>query len=98
MFPYKDILAHFINFIFVLKCISGLKTDKSAGSNVCLMELRLIYFLFCFFIDGMNVLFIVVDDLRPVLGCYGDKLVKSPNIDQLASQSMVFSNAYAQVR
>ncbi|NXO43023.1 IDS sulfatase, partial [Locustella ochotensis] len=46
--------------------------------------------------DGMNVLFIVVDDLRPVLGCYGDKLVKSPNIDQLASQSMVFSNAYAQ--
>ncbi|NXN67704.1 IDS sulfatase, partial [Himantopus himantopus] len=46
--------------------------------------------------DGMNVLFIVVDDLRPVLGCYGDKLVKSPNIDQLASQSVVFSNAYAQ--
>ncbi|KAM4660137.1 iduronate 2-sulfatase isoform 3-T3 [Amazona ochrocephala] len=46
--------------------------------------------------DGMNVLFIVVDDLRPVLGCYGDKLVKSPNIDQLASHSVVFSNAYAQ--
>ncbi|XP_014737027.1 PREDICTED: iduronate 2-sulfatase isoform X2 [Sturnus vulgaris] len=46
--------------------------------------------------DGMNVLFIIVDDLRPVLGCYGDKLVKSPNIDQLASQSIVFSNAYAQ--
>ncbi|XP_015133790.1 iduronate 2-sulfatase isoform X2 [Gallus gallus] len=46
--------------------------------------------------DGMNVLFIVVDDLRPVLGCYGDNLVKSPNIDQLASQSIVFSNAYAQ--
>ncbi|NXC15173.1 IDS sulfatase, partial [Corythaeola cristata] len=46
--------------------------------------------------DGMNVLFIVVDDLRPVLGCYGDQLVKSPNIDQLASQSIVFSNAYAQ--
>ncbi|XP_053931594.1 iduronate 2-sulfatase isoform X2 [Cuculus canorus] len=46
--------------------------------------------------NGMNVLFIVVDDLRPVLGCYGDEIVKSPNIDQLASQSMVFSNAYAQ--
>ncbi|NWR54961.1 IDS sulfatase, partial [Bucorvus abyssinicus] len=46
--------------------------------------------------DDLNVLFIVVDDLRPVLGCYGDKLVKSPNIDQLASQSVVFSNAYAQ--
>ncbi|XP_064933559.1 iduronate 2-sulfatase isoform X2 [Columba livia] len=44
----------------------------------------------------MNVLLIVVDDLRPVLGCYGDKLVKSPNIDQLASQSIVFSHAFAQ--
>uniref|UniRef100_A0A8D0HEL2 Iduronate 2-sulfatase n=1 Tax=Sphenodon punctatus TaxID=8508 RepID=A0A8D0HEL2_SPHPU len=46
--------------------------------------------------DGMNVLFIVVDDLRSALGCYGDALVKSPNIDQLASQSVVFQNAYAQ--
>uniref|UniRef100_A0A7M4EGX0 Iduronate 2-sulfatase n=1 Tax=Crocodylus porosus TaxID=8502 RepID=A0A7M4EGX0_CROPO len=45
---------------------------------------------------GKNVLFIVVDDLRPTLGCYGDNLVKSPNIDQLASQSVVFQNAYAQ--
>ncbi|XP_067404204.1 iduronate 2-sulfatase isoform X1 [Emydura macquarii macquarii] len=45
---------------------------------------------------GMNVLFIVADDLRPALGCYGDSLVKSPNIDQLASRSVVFQNAYAQ--
>nr|XP_056715316.1 iduronate 2-sulfatase [Euleptes europaea] len=44
----------------------------------------------------MNVLFIVSDDLRPVLGCYGDLVVKSPNIDQLASQSVVFQNAFAQ--
>ncbi|XP_019395815.1 PREDICTED: iduronate 2-sulfatase isoform X1 [Crocodylus porosus] len=49
-----------------------------------------------FLVGGKNVLFIVVDDLRPTLGCYGDNLVKSPNIDQLASQSVVFQNAYAQ--
>ncbi|XP_048370843.1 iduronate 2-sulfatase [Sphaerodactylus townsendi] len=46
--------------------------------------------------DSMNVLFIVSDDLRPVLGCYGDLVVKSPNIDQLALQSVVFQNAFAQ--
>lgn len=51
-----------------------------------------------FRVGGKNVLFIVVDDLRPTLGCYGDNLVKSPNIDQLAFQSVVFQNAYAQVR
>nr|XP_054326614.1 iduronate 2-sulfatase isoform X2 [Pongo pygmaeus] len=46
--------------------------------------------------DGLNVLLIIVDDLRPSLGCYGDKLVRSPNIDQLASHSLLFQNAFAQ--
>lgn len=39
----------------------------------------------------------MADDLRTSLGCYGDSVVKSPNIDQLASSSQVFLNAYAQV-
>jgi arylsulfatase A-like enzyme len=47
--------------------------------------------------DRPNVLFIFVDDLRPELGCYGNKLIKTPNIDRLASQSVVFRNHYVQV-
>lgn len=43
-----------------------------------------------------NVLFIVVDDLKPILGCYGDELVKTPNIDRLAKDGVVFTNAYCQ--
>jgi hypothetical protein len=31
----------------------------------------------------MNILFIAVDDLKPILGCYGNKLIKTPNIDKL---------------
>ena len=44
-----------------------------------------------------NVLFICVDDLRPDLGCYGNRVVHSPNLDKLAESGAVFMHHYAQV-
>jgi arylsulfatase A-like enzyme len=43
-----------------------------------------------------NVLFIAIDDLKPILGCYGNKLIHTPNIDRLASMGTVFLNNYCQ--
>lgn len=51
----------------------------------------------CLLSERKNVLFIMADDLRTSLGCYGDPVAKSPNIDQLASRGQVFLNAFAQV-
>ncbi|MDF1812152.1 MAG: sulfatase [Verrucomicrobiales bacterium] len=43
-----------------------------------------------------NVLFIAVDDLRPTLGCYGDKVAVTPHLDGLAKQGTTFLRAYCQ--
>jgi iduronate 2-sulfatase len=43
-----------------------------------------------------NVLFIAVDDLRPQMGCYGQKQMHTPNLDRLAEKGIVFNRAYCQ--
>ena len=46
--------------------------------------------------EKLNVLFIAIDDLKPILGCFGDTMVKTPNIDRLAKMGTVFMSNYCQ--
>lgn len=43
-----------------------------------------------------NILMICIDDLKPMLGCYGYEHIKTPNIDALAAMGTVFRNNYCQ--
>ena len=42
-----------------------------------------------------NILWITAEDMSPVLGCYGDKFAITPNIDQLAKESVRYTKAFA---
>lgn len=44
--------------------------------------------------DKPNVLLVCVDDLKPLLGCYDNPVVKSPNIDRLAASGVLFERAF----
>jgi len=44
-----------------------------------------------------NVVMVIFDDLRPVIGAYGDPLASTPYLDDFARKSHVFTRAYSQV-
>lgn len=42
-----------------------------------------------------NILWICVEDINPLLGCYGTKANSTPNIDRLAQEGVLFEKAFA---
>lgn len=46
--------------------------------------------------DQPNILFVAIDDLRPELGCYGSPIARTPTLDRLAAEGLLFDRAYCQ--
>lgn len=62
-----------------------------------MMEKALFFVLSCFSaMSRPNILHLMADDMRPQLGAYGQKAMITPNLDALASESLVFDSAYTQ--
>ena len=45
---------------------------------------------------GTNILFIAIDDMKPIIGAYGNAQIQTPNMDELASAGTVFLNNHCQ--
>jgi N-sulfoglucosamine sulfohydrolase len=45
--------------------------------------------------ERLNILWITCEDMSPRLGCYGDPIVRTPNIDKLASDGILFNHVYS---
>lgn len=57
-------------------------------------------FIFGYFAAGAalqqpNIVWLNCEDLDDILGCYGDNFATTPNLDELAKESIVFKNAFA---
>lgn len=78
-------LALGLTALCVSLSLGGCQTTKSV-IEVASIEIR-----------PTNVLFILVDDYRTAMGAMGDPYAITPNIDELASQGILFQRAYANV-
>ncbi|MDB4465855.1 sulfatase-like hydrolase/transferase [Akkermansiaceae bacterium] len=55
----------------------------------------LIFLLPVFGAERPNVILFVTDDQSPVAGCYGNSVIKTPNLDALAKEGTMFTQAFA---
>jgi N-sulfoglucosamine sulfohydrolase len=72
-----------INRLFILLCLS-------ISLTTCTTENKGIKEPF-----KPNILWITCEDMSPRLGCFGDSLARTPNIDKLCAQGIQYTNAYS---
>ncbi|MEW4922692.1 sulfatase-like hydrolase/transferase [Algibacter sp. 2305UL17-15] len=77
-------MKHLLSLIVFILCVScNSKNEKQAAVTSKKMQ--------------PNIVWIVTEDISPTLSFYGDTTAKTPNLDALAKESLIFDNAFAVV-
>ena len=62
----------------------------------CLQAVFALLLVFSAFADDRpNILYIALEDITPMMGCYGDEYAKTPVFDQLAAEGIRYTNAHS---
>ena len=77
-------------------CLESSKPAKLTMKPALLFTLLALFCGTCTAAMRPNLLFIMADDLRDTLGCYGHPLARTPHLDRLAARGTRFDRAYAQ--
>ena len=77
-------------------CRAFFRSGSGIGGKIFVLSILIVSSESGVAADKPDILMIVVDDLRPMLGCYGDVRINTPNVDRLAKQGVVFERAYCQ--
>ena len=83
----KYIIAVVISFTFLNGCKSGKTNTTTTKKEIARTSLNSL---------KKNILFIGIDDLKPLLSNYGETQMHTPNFDRLAKRGMTFTNAHVQ--
>lgn len=70
------------------------RTSKMSSSSLLIFALFLSFQLNA---QQPNILWLSCEDISPMLSMYGDKTAETPNLDKLASESLIFNEAYTTV-
>lgn len=75
---------YFVNMFCAVAGLCAISSDLYAGNRSVKESQR------------KNVLMIAIDDMKPLIGCYGDEYACTPNMDYLGSRASIFTAAYCQ--
>jgi len=84
----KKLIITVLHFFLIFGCTPDKPTtSESTGNYAKLKQIQLS--------EKPNIVWITCEDQMPTLGCYGDPIAQTPNLDKLASEGVRYTNVFS---